>query len=169
MAERPRRPKKPRRDHDQSSEPSPDYEIGYGKPPLHSRFKAGKSANPKGRPKRHQNLRTVIEEALDKLIEIREGDRTRSLTKREAMVLTMLNKSLKGDAKAQTTWITLLRSVGLTAELPEPTNSEPVTAHDEDIIAEFLSRQQASTENAAAPQRAIDNQKNIPTDEGRKP
>ena len=84
-------------------------------------------------------------------------------------MLAMLNKSLKGDAKALTTWITLLRSVGLTAELPEPANSEPVTAHDEDIIAEFLSRQQASTENAAVPEHAIDNQQNIPPDQGRKP
>ena|SRR6202035_3656812 len=27
------------------------YKIGYGKPPKHSRFKKGKSGNPKGRPK----------------------------------------------------------------------------------------------------------------------
>ena len=28
-----------------------DYEIGYGKPPEHSRFQKGWSANPAGRPK----------------------------------------------------------------------------------------------------------------------
>ena len=29
----------------------PDYAVGYGKPPQHSRFKPGRSGNPKGRPK----------------------------------------------------------------------------------------------------------------------
>ena len=29
-----------------------DYEVGYGKPPKHARFKKGFAANPKGRPKR---------------------------------------------------------------------------------------------------------------------
>ena len=28
-----------------------DYEVGYGKPPKHTRFKKGQSGNPKGRPK----------------------------------------------------------------------------------------------------------------------
>jgi len=28
-----------------------DYEIGYRKPPAHTRFKAGQSGNPAGRPR----------------------------------------------------------------------------------------------------------------------
>jgi len=31
--------------------PESDYEIGRGKPPMHTRFKPGQSGNPKGRPK----------------------------------------------------------------------------------------------------------------------
>jgi hypothetical protein len=27
-----------------------DYEVGYGKPPRHTRFKSGQSGNPRGRP-----------------------------------------------------------------------------------------------------------------------
>ena len=38
-----------REDADQSAEG--DYEVGYGKPPKHSRFKPGQSGNPKGRPR----------------------------------------------------------------------------------------------------------------------
>jgi hypothetical protein len=30
---------------------SGEYEVGYGKPPKHSRFKKGKSGNPQGRSK----------------------------------------------------------------------------------------------------------------------
>lgn len=29
-----------------------DYEVGYGKPPEHSRFKKGQSGNPNGRPRK---------------------------------------------------------------------------------------------------------------------
>jgi len=31
---------------------TPDYEMGYGKPPKSSRFAKGKSGNPSGRPKK---------------------------------------------------------------------------------------------------------------------
>jgi hypothetical protein len=162
-------PKTPRLDHDQSSAPPPDYEIGYGRPPLHTRFKPGRSGNLRGRPKRHRNLRTVVEEALSQTIKIREGDRTRSLSTLEALVASMLNKALKGDAKTQTVVIGLLRSVGITAEPPEPASAESVTANDADIIADFFRRQGASTQNAAAPEDAADNRQNTAPKKGTKP
>ena len=38
-----------------------DGKVGYGKPPINTRFKAGQSGNPKGRPKGKQNLTKLIE------------------------------------------------------------------------------------------------------------
>ena len=43
--------------------PSPtggEYDVGYGRPPAHARFKPGKSGNPRGRPTGRKNLTTVI-------------------------------------------------------------------------------------------------------------
>ena len=40
---------------------SEDYKVGYGNPPVKSRFQKGKSGNPNGRPKR----RNRAEEPLD--------------------------------------------------------------------------------------------------------
>jgi Family of unknown function (DUF5681) len=42
---------------------SKDYKVGYGRPPEHSRFKRGQSGNPRGRPRKHRNFRTVLRRA----------------------------------------------------------------------------------------------------------
>ena len=44
---------------------SGDYRVGYGKPPLETRFKKGQSGNPGGRPRRARNLMTQLYRALD--------------------------------------------------------------------------------------------------------
>jgi hypothetical protein len=169
MAKHPRLPKTSQRDHDQSSEAAPDYEIGFRRPPVRRRFKPGQSGNSKGRPKGRRKVRTAVEEALNQRITIREGDRTHSLSKLDGFVLTILNKALQGDAKAQTVLITLLRSLGMTGEMPEPTSTEPITAHDGEIIADFLRRHGASTNNAAASdENATDNRQSTPSDKGTK-
>src|SRR6516225_1371379 len=70
---------------DQSHAPKPNgaqtFSVGYGRPPVHSRFKPGQSGNPKGRRKGQRNVRTVVDGELSQRIRVREGNRTRSLTK----------------------------------------------------------------------------------------
>jgi hypothetical protein len=124
----------------------PTYTVGYRRPPVQFRFKPGESGNRKGRPKRQRNVRTVVEETLNQRIRVREGDGTRSLTKLDGVVLTMVNAALKGDSKAQATLITLVRSVGLMGDAPEAAHSGPLTANDEALIADFIQRQSASSE-----------------------
>ena len=46
------------------SDKESDYEVGYGKPPRHSRFVKGRSGNPRGRPPGTKNLKTLLSEAL---------------------------------------------------------------------------------------------------------
>ena len=36
-----------------------NHEVGYGKPPKHTRFKPGQSGNSKGRPKGVRNFRRM--------------------------------------------------------------------------------------------------------------
>ena len=55
------------------------YEVGYGKPPLSGRFRAGVSGNPKGRPKRKATpLAELIKTALNAPIDIGSGEEPRS-------------------------------------------------------------------------------------------
>lgn len=85
---------------DESTSPEAAYEVGYGKPPQHSRFKPGESGNGRGRPKGAKNLKTHLVEVLNEKIVVREGDRTKKITKMEAFVTSLINGSIKGNGKS---------------------------------------------------------------------
>lgn len=76
------------------------YEIGFGKPPEHSRFRKGLSGNPKGRPKGRRNLATVLERSLQEKVVINENGVRRTVTKLEAAVKQLVNKAAAGDLAA---------------------------------------------------------------------
>jgi hypothetical protein len=121
--------------------------VGYGRPPAHTRFKPGQSGNPKGRRKGQRNIHTVLVDALSQRIKIREGDRTRSLTKLDGVILTMLNAALKGDSKAQASLITMMRALGLIGEpAQQATNQEPFTPDDAALIEDYFRRHQAKSQ-----------------------
>jgi len=69
---------------------SPDnerhYEVGYGKPPRHTRFKKGQSGNPRGRPCGSKNLSSLLSEALNEPVIVAENGRRRKISKRQAII-----------------------------------------------------------------------------------
>jgi hypothetical protein len=54
-----------------------DNGVGYKWPPQSSRFKTGRSGNPKGRPKGGRNLKTDLAALMKKRIPVREGGELR--------------------------------------------------------------------------------------------
>ena len=120
--------------------PDSPYEIGYCKPPKHTRFKPGQSGHPSGRPRGQLNFRTAVREALKEKITIREGDRTRTVSKMDAIIQVTFNKALKADAKALVAFLQLARSAGLMDEQPELSSTETVSEEDEAIVTGYLER-----------------------------
>jgi hypothetical protein len=111
-----------------------DYDVGYGKPPKHSRFRKGKSGNPSGRPRGTKNLRTDLIEELAEKISVREGDRPTTISKQRAYIKTLVARSLKGDARAATILMNLMLRV---FDLGDVTAEEnlPLTTEEHELFA----------------------------------
>jgi hypothetical protein len=129
-------------------------ERGYGKPPEYSRFKQGKSGNPKGRPKGSRNLKTDLTEELQEKILVREGDNPVRISKQRAIVKTLVAKTLKGDARITNTFVNLvLRALDLEGEVAAL--DEPLDADEQETLAaleeRLLRKAKMATSNGGDP------------------
>ncbi len=77
-----------------------NYEVGYGKPPKHTRFKPGQSGNPQGRPPKTRNFKTDLLEELSGQITVTEGGKSKTISRQQAMIKRTIEKALKGDLRA---------------------------------------------------------------------
>src|SRR4051812_50096920 len=85
------------------------YRVGYGKPPLHTRFRKGQSGNPSGRPRRKTDLASLLTRALDRPAEAQGQS---AATQREAIVTALVEKSASGDLGATKLLFELMRQPG---------------------------------------------------------
>jgi hypothetical protein len=88
------------------------YDVGYCKPPKHTRFKPGQSGNPSGRPKGSENLKTLFERVLKEQISLQDGNVTKKITKAEAVIRRVVIDALKGDSGSQQTLFRLAEQIG---------------------------------------------------------
>jgi hypothetical protein len=85
---------------------------GYGKPPKRTRFKKGRSGNPRGRPKREESFDELIRQELNKRIRIQENGRVIRITKREAWLRRIVNGAINRKARAQRTFVRIAKPAG---------------------------------------------------------
>jgi hypothetical protein len=112
------------------------YEVGYGKPPLHTRFQKGVSGNPRGGSRRVATRRArelAMKEAY-RLITVREGDKVMRLPAIQAVMRSQVALAAKGNGPAQRALIAAIHAL------------------EQEMSVEFVEAQKAE---AAKPQYTI--------------
>ena len=116
-----------------------DYKVGPGRPPLHTRFKKGQSGNPGGRSAK--SVPALLAAALDETTHITTNGRRRKITKREAIITQMVDKSASADLRATKMLIDMINEVENKARVgvlpPEP---RPLAAADKEVVQLFVAR-----------------------------
>jgi hypothetical protein len=111
--------------------------VGKGRPPLHTRFRKGRSGNPEGRPRGAKSFTTLLFERLDRRVERRSEDGARrKVSKRELAADRLVDRFAEGEPYATRLMIDLM----LERERQTPEQRPPFEAVDKDVIKEFLER-----------------------------
>jgi hypothetical protein len=131
------------------------YQVGYGKPPLHTRFRKGQSGNPSGRPRLPQDVAAVLRRALDRKAPAARSSpqgtppgvpeaapsggppsrRRRRGTWREAVIAGLVERAAGGDVPAMRLLIDLICRLEPEIADPEPTEEEVEDARERLIRA----------------------------------
>jgi hypothetical protein len=104
-------------DDDEGTESDDEYEVGYRKPPRHSRFRKGQSGNPQGKPRGTKNSATLLKRALLESVVIKQNGRQTKATKFRVIVTQLVNRAMQGDYHSIRL---LLRYAGLDHQPNEP-------------------------------------------------
>ena len=86
------------------SRPKKEYEVGYGKPPVATRFKEGRSGNPNGRPPKkfaqELNPGKILQLVDNEEIVVKINGKRKSMPKAEIYFRQLFTKAIKGDLTA---------------------------------------------------------------------
>ena len=116
-----------------------DYAVGYGRPPRHTRFGKGHSGNPRGRPPGAKNLKVLLSEALDQSVTVTENGRRRKVTKREAIITQLVNRSATADLRALKILFDMMRDLEAQTE-PAPGETPAFSEADEKVLEQLRAR-----------------------------
>lgn len=143
-----------------------DYVVGYGRPPVHTRFQKGQSGNPKGRQKGCKNLSTLMERVLDETVTIKENGSQKIITKREAFLKQLVNKAASGDLRSIQLAINYLQQLELRAQPSTPDGEQP-GMEDAALIDGILERLKNSSNKTVEEEEKDENKEKVgPESEG---
>jgi Family of unknown function (DUF5681) len=131
----------------------PDYRVGYGRPPLHTRFKKGQSGNPRGRPRGAKNLSTLLTDLLNELVVVTENGRQRKISKRELGIRQLVNKFAMAEVQATKILLGLMLERERLAAAASPAEPPTPGAADEEVLAQLKARLEGAIRDQIATEK----------------
>jgi hypothetical protein len=123
-------PKRPRTDQ--------HYAVGYGRPPVATRFRPGGIGNPKGRPKKKRTVGQDLEEAGMTRVRTEVKGRPKFMTAQQVMLHNLVRTGVRGDIGAARLYFALRdRYCGSTETKLDPNDLE---TEDRKILEDYLAK-----------------------------
>jgi hypothetical protein len=124
------------------SDPIVEPRVGYGSPPMATRFRPGVSGNPRGRPKGARNFNTIVAATVSERLIVTENGRRKRITKMEAAVKQLVNRAAGGDTRSTQLLIGLIQ-----ASEARPPDADPQPSQaDDDVLREMHRRLQETVQ-----------------------
>lgn len=111
-------------------------EVGFGKPPKHTRFKPGESGNLAGRPRGRVSTSQLLLQYVYEKVTYMVGSKKKTISRREALIRSVVSDALKGKEKVRK------ETLDLVLTLEAKMSHEPVNTvsgvEDEAVITSLL-------------------------------
>jgi hypothetical protein len=118
-------------------------EVGYGKPPKANQFRKGRSGNPRGKRGGEENITSAFKRIVSKRVKINDGDKIRTVTLAEAVILKNYNAAMQRDSIAMSNIFRLAEDAGEFEDRTDPKQvggsiAVPIRSKNmEEFLAEF--------------------------------
>ena len=120
-----------------------------GNPPRDTRFRKGRSGNPKGRPKGSKNLKTLLMEAAHHPVIATIGGKQRKITNIQATTLQLATKAASGNQAAMVKFLDLFDEFETRAAAAKP-DEFPLGEPDLEVLRATYARMKQCEEQCEA-------------------
>lgn len=97
------------------------YSVGYKKPPVHTRFRAGQSGNSRGRPRARKGPKELFQNALFAVGIIKEGGVEKRMSCLAIAYKALVASALKGNPRSMTLMFNLMHQYEMLDDLDKET------------------------------------------------
>ena len=94
-------------------------EVGYGKPPKANQFRKGRTGNPRGKRQGEENTISAFKRIVSKRVKINDGEKVRTITLAEAVILKNCNAAVQKDPFAMSNIFRLAEDAGEFVDLTD--------------------------------------------------
>jgi tetratricopeptide (TPR) repeat protein len=116
--------------------------VGYKRPPRGSRFKKGRSGNPKGRPKGRPNFANIVRDLINTKTKVQVAEQTLYMPTGEAIIRKLMVDATKGNHRSLMALLNIVEMTGRTDEVSDEERArrtlklpKPKTRDEFDLVA----------------------------------